>query len=151
MEVIVFLFVAGAVLLLLEPLMPYIVAGTIGLGCWALATALTYLRFGFATGNWALAAVLSLGLAGTWWYLKRMPATRMGRTVQSDHVVPTETRAKTHLLDRAGVTVTPLRPGGIAEVAGERVDVVSEGEWLESGRTVKVIAIEGARILVRPA
>lgn len=48
-----------------------------------------------------------------------------------------------------GTAITPLHPGGTAEVAGRRVSVVTAGEFIESGTPVEVVTVEGARIVVR--
>ena len=48
-----------------------------------------------------------------------------------------------------GVTLTPLRPAGAMKLEGNRVDVVSEGDFLDAGVTVRVIGIDGTRIIVR--
>ncbi|MBL9174032.1 MAG: hypothetical protein JNL10_10900 [Verrucomicrobiales bacterium] len=151
MAAILFLLVAGALLLLLEPIFPHFVAAAAGLVCWAAAVVLTYSRFGAQAGHWTLVAVLAAALAGTWWYLQRMPTTGIGRLVRSEQVTPAETAAKTHLLHARGITLTPLRPGGMAEFGGERVDVVSSGEPIEKGQPVSVISVDGSRILVRAA
>ena len=53
-------------------------------------------------------------------------------------------------LGEVGVVVHQLRPSGVIEMAdGKRLDVVSEGAFIPVGQKVKVIAIEGRRILVR--
>jgi membrane-bound serine protease (ClpP class) len=48
-----------------------------------------------------------------------------------------------------GTTLTPLRPAGIADLAGRRVDVVSDGEFIESGQQIQVVLDEGTRIVVK--
>ena len=53
------------------------------------------------------------------------------------------------LLGREGVTLSLLRPAGFAEIDGERVDVVAEGEMIEAGVPVVVSRMEGNRIVVR--
>ncbi|MGE8206199.1 NfeD family protein [Heyndrickxia sp. NPDC080065] len=53
------------------------------------------------------------------------------------------------LLGRIGVTITPLRPAGTITIDDERIDVVSEGAFIENGQQVKVIKVEGSRIVVR--
>lgn len=53
-------------------------------------------------------------------------------------------------LGREGMTFTVLRPAGIADFDGVRLDVVSEGEFVPSGTKVRIERVEGARILVRP-
>jgi membrane-bound serine protease (ClpP class) len=48
-----------------------------------------------------------------------------------------------------GVAVSPLRPAGIADFAGERIDVVSEGEYIPAGDPIEVLRVEGSRVVVR--
>lgn len=52
-------------------------------------------------------------------------------------------------LGKEGTTVTPLRPAGIAEINQTKLDVVSEGEFIEKGRKVTVIKAEGRRVVVQ--
>jgi membrane-bound serine protease (ClpP class) len=52
-------------------------------------------------------------------------------------------------LGKSGTAHTPLRPAGIADFAGERVDVVSDGEFIDAGTPVAVIRVDGNRIVVR--
>lgn len=53
------------------------------------------------------------------------------------------------LMGKEGISSTPLHPAGIAEFHGERVDVVSEGELIDAGVTVKVVKVDGNRVVVR--
>lgn len=48
-----------------------------------------------------------------------------------------------------GEAVTALHPTGVARIEGERKSVVTGGEYVDAGTTVEVIAVEGARIVVR--
>ena len=52
---------------------------------------------------------------------------------------------------QVGKAISPLRPSGKIEVADFMVDVVTEGEFVEAGRDVRVIGKQGARVVVRPA
>ena len=52
-------------------------------------------------------------------------------------------------LGRTGTTLSPLRPAGVAEIDGERVDVVSEGGFVDAGTAVEVTRVDGYRIVVR--
>jgi len=54
-----------------------------------------------------------------------------------------------HLRGAVGRTHTALRPAGIADIAGARVDVVSDGEMIESGTDVIVTRVDGNRVVVR--
>ena len=48
-----------------------------------------------------------------------------------------------------GVALSDLRPAGVAEIDGRRIDVVTEGEYLGAGDPVEVIHDEGYRRVVR--
>lgn len=54
------------------------------------------------------------------------------------------------LVNREGVTITTLRPAGAAEIDGRRVDVVTDGDFIDPGTKVKVAEVVGTRVVVRP-
>ena len=53
------------------------------------------------------------------------------------------------LIGRIGVTKTPLRPSGTVIVEEERIDAVTEGGFIKAGEKVKIVKVEGSRIVVR--
>ena len=57
--------------------------------------------------------------------------------------------SRTELVGRLGTAITDLRPSGTALFEDERIDVVSESEWIKVGTPVKVISAEGYRHIVR--
>lgn len=52
---------------------------------------------------------------------------------------------------QTGRALTALRPSGVAEIGGERMDVVTEGDWLPEGSRVTIVRSEGYRHIVRSA
>lgn len=50
---------------------------------------------------------------------------------------------------KEGIALTPLRPAGSADIEGHRLDVVTEGEFVSTGKRVKVIKVEGTRVVVK--
>ncbi|MCB9524132.1 MAG: nodulation protein NfeD [Myxococcales bacterium] len=54
----------------------------------------------------------------------------------------------TGYLGQRGVASTPLRPSGKAVIDGTLVDVVSQMDWIDKGTPVRVIEVEGVRIVV---
>ncbi|MGH4126071.1 MAG: NfeD family protein [Clostridium sp.] len=54
-----------------------------------------------------------------------------------------------YFVGQEGVTITILRPSGIAEINGIKMDVVSEGAFITENTKVKIIKVEGPRIVVR--
>ncbi len=49
-----------------------------------------------------------------------------------------------------GVARSILRPAGKAEIDGELCDVVTDGEYLNAGTPIRVLLIEGSRVVVGP-
>jgi membrane-bound serine protease (ClpP class) len=53
------------------------------------------------------------------------------------------------LRGRYGKTVSPLRPAGVTDFDGRRVDSLSEGPFIEAGRWVRCVDVRAGRVLVR--
>jgi membrane-bound serine protease (ClpP class) len=53
------------------------------------------------------------------------------------------------LIGLEGITVTQLRPSGTALFNNERIDVVSEGNFVPIDKKVKIVKVEGMRVVVR--
>ncbi|MGH1363621.1 MAG: NfeD family protein [Calditrichia bacterium] len=54
-------------------------------------------------------------------------------------------------LGKVGVTATPLRPAGVGVFDNRRLDIVSEGGFIEANENVEIISVEGYRLTVRSA
>lgn len=54
-----------------------------------------------------------------------------------------------HLLNREGIADTFFRPAGYIIIDNKRYDAVSEGEFIDKGSSLKVILVEGNRIVVK--
>lgn len=54
-------------------------------------------------------------------------------------------------LGKQGTAVSDLHPSGIARFDGERVDVVSDGTFIDAGQSLEVVRIDGNRVVVRLA
>jgi membrane-bound serine protease (ClpP class) len=52
-------------------------------------------------------------------------------------------------LGHTGTALSPLRPAGVADINGARVDVVSDGSFIEAGSAIEVTRVDGNRIVVR--
>ncbi len=53
------------------------------------------------------------------------------------------------LIGAEGIALTTLRPAGTAKINGRRVDVMTESEYVEKGKKIKVLAVDGIRVLVK--
>jgi membrane-bound serine protease (ClpP class) len=100
---------------------------------------------------WALAATVVLIFAGVKLFnklnlWKRLTLDTKQKNDQG-YVAPREGLAA--YVGKTGVALTPLRPSGTAEISGERLDVVTEGDFISPGAAVQVVRVEGTRVLVK--
>lgn len=149
MEWVITLLVAGAVLLLLETVLPGLIAGILGLLCLIGGVIQAYVVFGAEIGNYVLAGVVVALMIGTFLWVKYLPTSRAGRIFASKSIGGNVNAERPELLHQSGTTLTTLRPCGTALIGGRRIDVVTEGSFIEPHTPVKVVAIEGLRVVVR--
>jgi membrane-bound serine protease (ClpP class) len=150
---VIFLFVVGVILLLIEAFFPnFGVLGLAGAGAIVASVVLSAATAGEGLRLLASSLVLSaLVIAVSFRYLKRSGlwsqiVLQFAETKEQGYVGPGDS---SYLVGREGVTLTPLRPAGVAELEGRRVDVVSEGGFVAAGTPVRVVAVEGSRVVVR--
>jgi membrane-bound serine protease (ClpP class) len=98
--------------------------------------------------------VITLAIAYAW--LRHLPSSgRFSGLLLRDQAEASEgfvaALPRGELLGQHGVALTDLRPSGTARVAGERIDVVTEGEYVAIGSDVEVIRSDGYRLVVRAA
>ena len=151
MALIITLLALGAILLFLEILLPGMIAGIIGFVCLMAAVILGYRDFGYQTGSLILGGVLVGLVFGVFFWLKFFPGSRIARRFISQSSTGELGVARPELLNGTGVALSQLRPSGTATINGQRVDVVTEGGLIERGAAIKVVAVEGARVVVREA
>ena len=151
MGIIAILIAVGLALLFLETILPGLIAGALGLLSLGAAVVYAYMEFGSRTGNAALAVVLLLLGVGTILWVKFFPDSSVAKVFVSNRQIGNINAEKPELLGLTGITLTALRPAGSCMINGKRVDVVAaDGAFVEKGTTVKVIEIEGLRVVVRP-
>ena len=54
------------------------------------------------------------------------------------------------LLSVEGVAITTFELTGIANIKGDKVDVISEGEMISKNTRIRVTSVKGNRIVVKP-
>jgi len=102
-----------------------------------------------------IAIALLLIVLGLTWVIRSMQKGRLSKSflVNRDHSngtsVPEVAAAKEELIGKTGIAITTLRPAGIAEIDGKRVDVATAGEFIKKGETITVIQAQGMHIRVR--
>lgn len=149
MEMVIALLVVGAVLVLLETVLPGMVAGLIGFGCLVAGLFLAYAVHGPEVGNRVLFCVVAaLTILAVLW-IRFFPHSRLGQMFVTRRTVGGLGVERPELVNQTGTAMTLLRPSGTAQIGGNRVDVITEGGLIERGTPVKVIAVEGLRVVVR--
>ena len=108
-----------------------------------------YLKLGERKSLMALGGIAVSFGSGAYFWLNFFPKTRYGRRLISSTVVGEIGAERPELLNRIGTTLTQLRPSGAASIDGCRIDVITEGSFIEKDITVKVVATEGMRVVVR--
>jgi membrane-bound serine protease (ClpP class) len=145
---IVALLVCGMVLLVVEvAIIPGF--GVAGLGAIAMivgGTVLAWVRYG---ATWGMGSLL-IAAGATYTVLVVAPRTRAGKQLILADAVGKGGARDAALVGKVGRTITALRPAGVADVDGRRVDVVAEGVFVDAGREVRIVSVEGARVVVEP-
>ena len=78
-------------------------------------------------------------------------ATSVTESVSPPPPAEAEAQRIEALVGKRGQAVTMLRPAGRAELDGEPLDVVTEGDFIEPGAPIEVLAVRGNRVVVRRA
>lgn len=81
------------------------------------------------------------------WRLKRSGVLLPESTDRDEGYTSADVRSD--LEGAVGVAITDLRPAGVGLFTDERMDVVSESEWIEEGTRIRIISAEGYRHIVR--
>jgi len=87
--------------------------------------------------------------------MRFLPRTRVGRRLVLDTGLTamagysSAPASDARWLGKTGHAGTPLHPSGIADIDGERVDVVSTGELIDAGVAIEVVRVDGNRVVVR--
>ncbi|KIL23660.1 hypothetical protein C2W59_00168 [Bacillus pumilus] len=148
-----FLFLAGILLMILELFLPGGIVGVIGLICVVVSLFLAAGSFTemaisilIATAVSIIAVIILTKVLG-----KRMKFFKKfiltDSTNKESGYVSNETRED--LVGQIAVTATALRPSGTIVFGDERIDVVSEGAFIDKDEQVKIVKAEGSRIVVR--
>jgi membrane-bound serine protease (ClpP class) len=166
------LLAVGLVLLALEVFVipGFGIAGVAGMACIAAAIVMAlvelelpldvsldlgYLQEAASIAAVRIAILMVVATGATVLFGKYFPQTRFAKriilgsaTAAKDGYVSQAASMET-LLGKRGTTVGVLRPAGIAEIEGKRVDVVTEGSYVKKGVEVEVVQVDGNRVVVK--
>jgi len=151
---VIILFIAGIVLLILEA---FVIPGFGVSGVLGLLSVFFSIFLAFADPEVALYSIIGSLVASVVLFLlvfrqlkragKLRPLILSTAAVREEGYITSEPRRD--LLGKVGITTSVLRPAGTMEIDGERLDVVSGGEFIEKGVPVEVFEVFANRIVVR--
>lgn len=149
----ILLFAAGIILIILEIFLPGGIAGIAGLIAIVASLFLASGSFKVMAVSILIATAVSIAasilltrvLGKRMKFFKKLILTDSTST-ESGYV---SNESRRDLIGKIGVTYTPLRPSGTVIIDDERLDVVSEGSFTAKDKKVKVVKVEGSRIVVR--
>lgn len=147
------LIIIGFILILVEVfLVPgFNIFGIFGFILIVLGIIFAYTKLPLWWANFIMAISLAISLVLIWGVVKSKSWRRIvldtkqekvqGFHASSDDLAP--------LIGKKGIAHTKLRPAGIALIDDQKVDVMTEGGFIEKDQPVEVIQVEGNRVVVR--
>ncbi|WP_188453953.1 NfeD family protein [Virgibacillus oceani] len=149
----IILLVLGIILIVAEFFVPGGIVGILGIGSVVWSLLLSGQDLGHMTMSIGIAFIVAIVAAVVLFktigmekgffrhiILKDQTSTELGYVSSVNRL---------ELIGLEGVTVTPLRPSGIASFDGERIDVVSDGSFIHQDKSIRVVKVEGVRVVVR--
>lgn len=144
---------AGAVLVLVEVFLPgFGLPGIAGVLLIGTGTVLAGMHFGSLTAVGVLLVLVAVLAVLISWALRTAAHSRGKRSelfLQEKDELHQKDADMQVLVGKCGRTSSVLRPAGIGDFDGVRLNVVTEGDFIESGKPIEIARVEGARIVVR--
>ena len=145
-ELVVLVYFASIVILVIEI---FVVSGGVlalaGIG--GLGVSIYYgfvLSTPLGIGQIVLASIIL-----PWMFFYAMRKMTLEKKLSSQDGFHSDKSGLEHLLSKEGIALTNLRPAGVVLIEGKKVDVVTEGELIDKDASVKVVKIEGTRVVVK--
>lgn len=144
---LILLFIIGMGAVIAEMFVPGMIIGICGVVCIITSIVLSYQNNHTILGH----LLVGCGLFSTpvlliLWY---KIFSKTFAIHESEEGFSSTNESLKNLLSAEGTTLTPLHPSGIILINGERVDVVTRGEMIDKNKKVKVIEVEGNRVVVK--
>jgi membrane-bound serine protease (ClpP class) len=141
------LLLIGLVLMFFEVLLPGMVLGACAILSLIASVALAYANTDYGT-VFLIITLVSL-VVFTIGFVCWFPNSYMGRKLTSTTAVGDLGIDLSGLNNQTGTAYTDLRPSGKATIGDQRIDVVTEGTMIDKDTPVRVVAVEGNRVVVR--
>ena len=142
----------GMVLIIVEVFLPgFGLPGISGIALIGIGTLLAYMHFGTLTAVGVLLVVIAILAVLVSWVLRSAVRGGMGRSelFLSDKEELHQQSDMRAFVGRQGTTLSVLRPAGIGDFDGVRLNIVTEGGFIEKGVPIEIVDVAGTRIVVR--
>ncbi|WP_414049845.1 NfeD family protein [Macrococcus animalis] len=149
----IILFLGGIILIVLELFVVGAILGICGMGC----IIASFLLIGDNVAKMGVFVAICLIIAIVEWVIlvkflnKKIPI--FSQVVLHDSTNKesgyTSHDDRSYLLNQTATTLTELRPSGIIIHNGQRIDAVSDGAFIKREKEVRIIEVEGTRVVVR--
>ena len=146
-------FLAGVLMIIVEILLPT-VGLLAGLGVAAMLYSIVLALGGDIGALTALGIALIISVVLFLLIVSRLPSNKLWNKVVLQNRSRTEEGfvsavGKPELVGKSGEVLTELRPSGTARIDGRPVDVISEGAYIQKGKHIVVLSVNGSRVVVR--
>ena len=146
------LFLLGILLMIMEVFLPGGIVGAIGFI--SIVTGLIMAAYDTQQGLASLGIAALITAIVTFLLIKKYGLKKLFNKFilgdvqrnEAGYVAPKDQR---DLLEKTGVALTPLRPAGVVRIDGMRIDAVSVGAFIAAGTSVRVVQVEGTRVVVQ--
>jgi membrane-bound serine protease (ClpP class) len=143
------LIIVGILLLMIEVILPGAIFGFFGILCLLASIGVAWQEQGISYAIYLFLIETAIVILGFYFWIRIFPKTPMAKFFVLNSSTTENAVDYSALLNQEGVSLSYLRPAGTATINNQRVDVISEGDFIEQGQPIKVVKIEGNRILVQ--
>jgi len=146
--VITVIFVVGLAAMVLELFIPGVIVGVCGLAAVVASIIMAY--HSEACPDWVGHVMIGISIVflPVFFLVWRTVVPKIMGHHDSEKDYHPASQRKDSLLGAEGVSITYLRPAGVIEIDGRRVDVVTQGELIPKGAHVRIIEVAGNRVMV---
>ena len=149
-------FVVAVVLYVIEMFLPgFGIAGILGSCCFVAVIVMQFAGNSVANALLVSAIMLVLIAAALLVFIRSFQKGKLSKSkiVLNEHIntssSPVAGQELSSLVGRTCVSVTPLRPSGIAEIDGKRINVETYGNFVSAGTEVVIVQVEGLNVFVK--
>ena len=144
----------GMILIIVEVFLPgFGLPGIGGIVLVGAGVVMVGMHFGSLTAVGTLLVIIAVLAVLVSWVLRqasRGGGKRSDLFLQERDDLRTQQEDMKVLVGKSGTTTSVLRPAGIGDFDGVRLNVVTEGGFIEKDMPIEIVRVDGSRSVVRP-